>query len=134
MKDLFMKIRFKCFWNPPRPKRKVLLFPEMRVTRKMFTRAAANLFFQSILLNFLNKVYTKKNYSNSTFLCWKTRSPTFYFSKSRKRQFFWTNLTVENRLKSKFYSPNFFHWRCKIQALTWTFHCRSQNLQPASTS
>ena len=26
-------------------KRKILLFPEMRVTRKIFTRAAANLFF-----------------------------------------------------------------------------------------
>ena len=28
-----------------RPKRKILLFPEMGVTRKIFTRAAANLFF-----------------------------------------------------------------------------------------
>ena len=28
--------------------KKILLFPEMRVTRKIFTRAAANLFFQSI--------------------------------------------------------------------------------------
>ena len=28
--------------------KKILLFPEMRVTRKIFTRAGANLFFQSI--------------------------------------------------------------------------------------
>ena len=28
-----------------RPKRKIILFPEMRVTRKIFTRTSANLFF-----------------------------------------------------------------------------------------
>ena len=28
-----------------RPKRKIILFPEMRVTRKIFTRTVANLFF-----------------------------------------------------------------------------------------
>ena len=33
------------------------MFPEMWVTRKMFTWAAANVFFKSISLIFLNKVY-----------------------------------------------------------------------------
>ena len=36
-----------------RPKRKILLFPEMPVTRKNFTRAAANLFFFINLIEFL---------------------------------------------------------------------------------
>ena len=35
------------------PKRKILLFPEMRVTKKIFARESSHL----------------KNYSNSTFLC-----------------------------------------------------------------
>ena len=36
-----------------RPKRKILLFPEIPVTRKNFTRAAANLFFFTNLIEFL---------------------------------------------------------------------------------
>ena len=32
----------------------------MRVTRKVFTREAANLFFLNNLVDFLNKIYTQK--------------------------------------------------------------------------
>ena len=40
-----------------KPKRKIHLFLEIQVTRKIFIRAAAN-FFKSIYLNFSNNVYT----------------------------------------------------------------------------
>ena len=84
--------------------------------------------FNQFKLNFL------KNYSNSTFLCWKTRSPTLYCLKRKKLQFVQIQLLVENRLNGEFYWPNVFHYRFKIQSLTWNLHCRSHNLQPASTS
>ena len=73
-----------------------------------------------------------KNYSNNTFLCWKTRSSSFYCSKRKKRQFVQINLLVENHFNSEFYWQNVFDYRLKIQSLTWTLHCRSQHLQPAS--
>ena len=42
----------------PWPRKKILLFPEMRVTKNIFIRAAANFFV--INLNFLNKVYAQR--------------------------------------------------------------------------
>ena len=50
--------------------RKIIhLFPEMRVTKKIFNRAAANFFFIN-LIELFQRLHLK-NYSNSTFLCWK---------------------------------------------------------------
>ena len=57
-----------------------------------------------------------KNGLNITFLCWKTRSPTFYCSKRKKRQFVWRNLLVENRLNDEFYWPSVFHY------IDWKFN------------
>ena len=70
----------------------------MRVTRKIFTRAATNLFFLTNLTLSLHW----KDYSNSTFLCWKTKSPIFYYLKRKKRQVVWINFLVENRLNHEF--------------------------------
>ena len=41
------------------PKTKILLFPEMRVTKKIFTRAAG-IFFLINLIKFFNKVYAQR--------------------------------------------------------------------------
>ena len=40
------------------------------------------------------------------------------------RNYFLINLT-------EFFRLNVYPKPCKIQSLTWTYHCRSQNLQPA---
>ena len=113
-----------------RQKRKILLFLEMEVTRKMFCQ----IFFVTSLIGFFKWSLHLKSYSNSTFLCWKTKSPILCSSKRKKHKFVWINFLVENRLDAKFYWPKFFHYGFKIQWLTWTLDCRSQNLQPASTS
>ena len=55
-------------------------------------------------------------------------------SKRKKRHIVRINLLVENRLHGEFYRPNVFHYRFKIQWLTWTSHCRSKNLKPANKS
>ena len=86
------------------------------------------------LFEFLKESWHLKNYFNSNFLSWKTRSSTFYFLKSKKRQFVRINLLLENGLNGKFYCPNVFHYGFKIQSLTWTLHCRSQNLESDCTS
>ena len=67
-------------------------------------------------------------------LYWKGRALLFSAGREKKCQFLRINLLVENCLNSEFYWRNFFHYRFKIQSLTWTWHCRSHNLQPASTS
>ena len=86
------------------------------------------------LFEFLKESWHLKNYFNSNFLSWKTRRSTFYFPKSKNRQFVRINLLLENGLNGKFYCPNVFHYGFKIQSLTWTIHCRSQNLESDSTS
>ena len=53
----------------------------------------------SIQLNFLHKVYHMslhlKNYSNRTFLCWKTNISVLYSLKGKKYKFVRINLLVE---------------------------------------
>ena len=60
-----------------------------------------------------------KNYSRFRKWGWwkksSPRRPTIIFS---------INLT-------EFYNLNVFHYGFKIKSLTWTYHCRFQNLQPA---
>ena len=70
------------------------LFPEMCVTKKIFTRATEKIFFIN-LIEFFNKNLQSKNYSNSTFLSWKTKSPIFYFLKGKKRKFVRISLLTE---------------------------------------
>ena len=58
-----------------------------------------------------------KDYSNSTFVCWKTKSrSTFYSSKRKKCQFVWIHLLVENHLNDEFYWPSVFYYEFKIQS------------------
>ena len=66
----------------------------MRVTKNIFIRAAAKKFFIN-LIDFSKQSLHLKNYSNSTFLCWKTKSTIFYFLKGKKRKFVRINLLVE---------------------------------------
>ena len=47
----------------------------MRVTKKIFTRAAAILFLIKIIEFFIKSLHLK-NYSNSIFLFWKTKNPS----------------------------------------------------------
>ena len=48
----------------------------------------------------LCEVYTLR--TNSTFLCWKIKSPTFCCLKRKKIRFLQTNSLVENRFNSEF--------------------------------
>ena len=73
-----------------RPK-KILLFPEMRVTKKIFTWAAAKKSFFINLIDFFKWSLHLKNYS----LSWKIKSPIFYFFKGKKRRFVRINLLVD---------------------------------------
>ena len=56
-----------------------------------------------------------KNYSNSSFLCWKRKRPTFYCSKRKKREFLRINSLVKNRLNGGFY------WRISLDFLQILF-------------
>ena len=49
-----------CILLLVRPEKTILLFPEMWVTKKVFTRAAAKEFSLSTQFNFFKKVYTQK--------------------------------------------------------------------------
>ena len=55
----------------------------MRMTRKIFIQAAVKNFFIN-LIEFFKWSLHLKDYSNSTFLSWKTKSPTFYCLKRKK--------------------------------------------------
>ena len=119
-----------CFFGP-RPKRKILLFPEIWVTWKIFTRAAAIFFNQ---FNWIFKIkFTLEELLYTTFLFFWKNKETFYCSKGTKRQFVRINWLVEKHFNGESYWPNVFHYGFKIQSLRWTLHCRSHNLQPAST-
>ena len=59
------------------------MFPEMRVTRKIFISEAANLLFLTNLIEFFKQSLPLKNYFNSTVLCLKTKSPNVYCSKTK---------------------------------------------------
>ena len=107
----------------PRPRKKILLFPEMRVTRKILTGQSRIFFFffKWIWLNFLNSLHIK-NYANSTFLCWKTKSPTFCCTKRKNvssyewMRYWNTALMVDS-------SDNVCDYGFKTQSLTWTSRC-----------
>ena len=66
-----------------RTKIKILLFHENANDEKNFAQAAANLFFLTNLIEFFKQPLHFKNYSNSTFICWKTKSSTFYGSQRK---------------------------------------------------
>ena len=66
----------------------------MRMTKKIFTRAAAKIYFFINLIEFFKQILHLKNYPNSIFLCCKTKSPIFYCLKE-KRKFVQINLLVE---------------------------------------
>ena len=79
----------------PRQENKKLLFPEMRVTKKIFTWAAASSVFLVNVIDFFKQSLHLKNYSHITFRCWKTKSPIFYCLKAKKCKFVRINLLVE---------------------------------------
>ena len=97
-----------------RPKKIILLFPEMPVKKKIFTSAVAKKIIH--LIEFFKQSLHLKYYSNSDFLCWKTKSPIFYCLKGKKRKFVGTNLLVEIILcvcvffKQKCIFSYTFHW------------------------
>ena len=54
----------------------------MRVKKKIFTWAAANSFFLVNVIDFFKQSLHLKNYSNSTFLCWKIKKKALKNKKS----------------------------------------------------
>ena len=54
----------------------------MRVTKKIFTWAAASSIFLDNVIDFFKQSLHLKNYSNSTFLCWKTKKKKRWKTKS----------------------------------------------------
>ena len=81
----WMLIFLEIFVHTLRVKAKnlILFFPEMRVTKKISTRAAAKKFF----FNFSKQRLHLKSYSNSIFLCWKAKSPVVYCLKGKNVHF-----------------------------------------------
>ena len=61
-------VKIACDWRLEARTKKTL-FPEMPVTKKIFTRAAANFFFLISLIEVLKQSLHLTNYPNSTFLC-----------------------------------------------------------------
>ena len=103
------------------PKRKIVLFLEMWVTKKIFTRAVANFFF--FFFNFIEffKYSVHLTTLTAVFFVGKKRVLP-YCSKGKKRQFVRIHLLVENHPKGEFYWLSVFHYGLKIQSLTWTLH------------
>ena len=64
------------------------------MTKKVFTRVAAEFFFIN-LTEFFKQSLHLKNYSISTFLGWKTKSLIFHCSMGENRKFLRINLLVE---------------------------------------
>ena len=71
-----------------RPK-KIPLLPEMRMTKKILIRAAAKKIFINFT-DFFKWSLHLKNFSSSTFLCWKTKGPLLL--KEKKCKFVRRNL------------------------------------------
>ena len=74
-----------------RPKKIILLFPEMRKCcwrKKSSPRWPRKKIFLANLIELFKYTLHLKNYSNSTFLCWKTKNPILYFFAGKKRKFF----------------------------------------------
>ena len=82
-----------------RPKRKTLLFPEMRVTKRNLHPGGCKFILLFDLIDFFLNLHLK-NYSNKNSMennsNWKTRNPTFYCWKKKKGEFVRINLLVEN--------------------------------------
>ena len=78
----------------------MLLFLEMRVTRKIFTRTAANLLF---LINLIDsfEVYTERTTLTALFFVEKQRVLPFIVQRE-KRQFVRICSLVENRFNGEF--------------------------------
>ena len=74
--------------------KKVTLVSEMRMTKEIFTWAVAKNFFIN-LTEFFKQSLHLKNYSNNTFLSWKTKSHIFYCLKGKRRKFIRMNLLVK---------------------------------------
>ena len=72
----------------------VTLFSGNGDDKKIFTRAAAKKFFIN-LIEFFEQSLHLKNYSNSTFLFWKTKNPVYYCLKGKIRKFVRINLLLE---------------------------------------
>ena len=105
---------------------KILLFLEMRVTRKIFTRVVANFLFDNQFNWIFQIKFTLKELLKQHFYLLKNKDSYLLLFKEKKRQFLQINFLVENCLNGEFYWPNVFHYEFKIQSLLWTLHCRSQ--------
>ena len=94
----------------------------------------AGLFLESNLMFFENTVCRYIMPKRKMLLFLETKSPIFYCTKPKKRQFVPINLLAKYRLNGEFYWPNIFHYGFELKSLTWNLLCVSQNLQPASRS
>ena len=94
----------------------------------------AGLLLESNLMFFENTVCRYIMPKRKMLLFLETKSPIFYCTKPKKRQFVPINLLAKYRLNGEFYWPNIFHYGFELQSLTWNLLCVSKNLQPASRS
>ena len=91
----------QCLWNYIEAKNKNTPVSGNAGDKKNLHLGGCKFIFVTFLLFFFFSLYLK-NYWNNNFLCWKTRSPTFYCSKKKKNQFIPINLLVANRLNYEF--------------------------------
>ena len=71
-----------CGWKA---KKIILLFPKMRVTKKKSSPGRPEKSFFINLMELFKQSLNLKNYSNGTFLCWKTKSSILYCLKGKKK-------------------------------------------------
>ena len=108
-------------WNTSyhsiRPKKIILLFPEMRVMKKSWP----------VRSQVTHRMHCNASYANSTFLYWKTRSSIFKFLKGKKCKFVRIILLLEI-----FLFVCVFFWNKKyIFSYTFDFCGRVRNFHPA---
>ena len=72
---------------------------------------------------FYYKYKTNLKWKKLLVLCWNTKSPNFYCSKRKKRQFIRINSLVENRLHGELFRPNVCHYGLKFN------HQRERNIR-----
>ena len=82
------------YWAVIRPKNNTFVSGNAGDEKNLNRGGRKKCFFINLIEVFKQSL-DLKNYSNSNFLCWKTKSPIFYFLKGKKRKFVRINLLVE---------------------------------------
>ena len=115
-----------------RPRKKFPMFPEMRVSKKNFTRVEQKNIFLMNLIEFYTSSLHLRIYSNSTFLCWLRHKNIFQrlekiLDEREKLNIIKKDL-VNKKLRQKFQQENLFfvhYFICMLNATRQPQSCKS---------